>query len=146
MATANRTATLERDSYDYKMLNLSVRGGPTGSDHTLSAWRLRMGIEFPRGFIAGAGDAIGFVHDPDEAVVWNFAGHGYQLDHLRPDGTKWTLLRFPPEADASRPYGAIPSGVAGGPNGDLAMLGAYQPFRQYGEPAATVGMIQAFAP
>ena len=59
---------------------------------------------------------------------------------------RWALSRFPPEPDWTRLYGAVPSGIAGGPNGDLAVLGVYQPFRRDGELAAPVGLIQAFAP
>lgn len=144
--TANRHAVLERDEWDYSILRMSVYNPSTKQrTHLVEAWRLDAGV--PRGFITGAGDDIGFVHDPDELEVWSFASFGYQLDRLRADGTTWTVMRFPwISSDQAPYYGARHAGIAGGAGGHLAMLGSYQPFRDWGEPLALVGFIQAFAP
>ncbi|MEJ7600806.1 MAG: hypothetical protein WKG01_23075 [Kofleriaceae bacterium] len=144
--TAHRLAVLERDAYDFSWLRLSIHEVAT-YQRTQYVEEERLQPNLMTGFIIGAGDDIGFAHEPGENVMYWFYGYGYQLDRLRADGSTWTVQRIAPPSDAYRAdYGPLLGGVAGGPGGELAMLGAYQQFRAWPEPAAPVGLIQAFAP
>jgi hypothetical protein len=146
--TPNRIAVLSRDEWDYKIVGVGVFNPTTGEHHHyVDAWRMDGFDELPRGFVTGAGDDIGFVHDPDELAVWNFLVYGYQLDRLRADDTRWTVMRFPPSSEERQTYyGTYFAGAAGGPSGQLAVLGHYRPFYLDTRSRPDVGIIQAFAP
>ena len=148
LVTPNHSAVLELDKYDFNMLNVSVRTLATNAPvHVSYVWRIR-NDRFPNGFIAGAGDDVGFIHDPSDGLAETFYGYGYVLSHLRADGSYWTVERIPPR-DWTLPltsYGPYVYGLAGGPNGDLAMLGIYRPFERSDPTRPDVGLIQAFAP
>jgi len=149
VVTPNHLAILELNYWNESTANVWVRNVTTNAivHHTGAG---RGWNEFPNGFIAGAGDDVGFIHEPGELVVWDWNRMGYQLDHLKADGTSWNILHIPPQDPAPitwYPPGAEVYGLAGGPDGDLAMLGSYRPF-DLGDSRTRpdVGLIQAFAP
>lgn len=88
--------------------------------------------------IALAGDGVAFVHEPSEGdVLWEYGGFGYRIGRLG----VWQHLRTVPGYTG---WGDMIGGVAGGPDGSVAMLGEYLPF-DTARARSRFGLIQAFS-